>query len=153
MSGLSVKRMLVFFWSPFVESFFSIWLHVHANSICCWRHLPICIHGYGQFHTDTLAHLRSKRILSCWFCNKRMRLETRIYGTQLYYRMEEISFFNSHRCWYTVYGADRSPTNCHNRGQLDFSLLVNLMRKVKAKSYGDHMDSLTLGVAQCNILD
>ena len=42
--------------------------------------LPICVRGCGQFRTAILAHLRFKRIVCCWFCNRRMRLKTRVYG-------------------------------------------------------------------------
>ena len=37
--------------------------------------------GCGQFGNDLQAHLRFKRMVSCRFCNKHMRLKTRAYGT------------------------------------------------------------------------
>ena len=37
--------------------------------------------GRGQFAIDLLAHLGFKRMVSCSFCDKRMRLKTRAYGT------------------------------------------------------------------------
>ena len=36
--------------------------------------------GRGQLSTDLLAHLGFKRIVSCHFRDKRMRLKTRAYG-------------------------------------------------------------------------
>ena len=36
--------------------------------------------GRGQFAIDLLAHLRFKRMVSCSFRDKRMRLKTRAYG-------------------------------------------------------------------------
>ena len=37
--------------------------------------------GRGQFAIDLLAHLGFKRMVSCSFRDKRMRLKTRAYGT------------------------------------------------------------------------
>ena len=37
--------------------------------------------GRGQLATDLLVHLGFKRIVSCCFRNKRMRLITRTYGS------------------------------------------------------------------------
>ena len=41
--------------------------------------------GRGQFAIDLLAHLGFKRMVSCCFRDKRMRLKTRAYG-MLYHR-------------------------------------------------------------------
>ena len=60
------------------------WLRVHS--------LPIRIRGCDQFRTAILAHLRFKRIVSCWFCNRRMRLKTRVYGT---HSMESIDYLDT----------------------------------------------------------
>ena len=51
------------------------WLHVHANSTGLWRLLATRIRGCDQFRTDILAHLRFKRIVSCWFSNRCMCLK------------------------------------------------------------------------------
>ena len=40
--------------------------------------------GRGQFAIDLLAHLRFKRMVSCSFRDKRMRLKTRAYGIYIY---------------------------------------------------------------------
>ena len=39
--------------------------------------------GRGQFAIDLLAHLGFKRMVSCCFRDKRMRLKTRAYGTYI----------------------------------------------------------------------
>ena len=57
---------------------------MHTNSAHRWQSLPIHIRGCGQFHTDILAYLKFKLILSCWFCNKRMHLKTRVYSMWWY---------------------------------------------------------------------
>ena len=36
--------------------------------------------GCGQFCIDLLVHLGFKRMVSCYFCNKRMHLKTRTYS-------------------------------------------------------------------------
>ena len=69
---------LVFFLVAICRELSRFWFHIHANSVCRWRLLLICICGYGQFYTDIL---RFNRILSCWFCNKCMRLKTCVYST------------------------------------------------------------------------
>ena len=76
------QKLLSSPWSPFLKSS----LNCACDPMCMWTlhvvdnpYPPVYV-GSGKFRTDILAHLRFKRILSCWFCNRCMRLKTRIYG-------------------------------------------------------------------------
>ena len=78
MSGLSVKqKLLSSFWSTFVESFLDLFLCVHANSTHLWRPYTWVWSISYLYHSASKIY---KCILSCWFCNKRMRSKPGIYG-------------------------------------------------------------------------
>ena len=49
-----------------------------VHTLCSLRGLNLC--GRGQFAIVLLAHLGFKRMVSCSFRDKRMRLKTRAYG-------------------------------------------------------------------------
>ena len=49
-----------------------------ANGVHTLFAVNLC--GRGQFAIDLLAHLGFKRMVSCSFSDKRMRLKTRAYG-------------------------------------------------------------------------
>ena len=65
-------------------------LRSSVSPAACGVHTLFAVNlcGRGQFAIDLLAHLGFKRMVSCSFCDKRMRLKTRAGMGFVRYRMD-----------------------------------------------------------------